>query len=250
MINKAGSGHPAGSLGVAEILVALYYAILNHDPKEPDWYERDRFILSNGHVCPAHYAVLSSAGYFDRKELLTLRKLGSKLQGHPLRGNLPGIETTSGPLGEGLGQAVGMALASRMDGKHFRIYCLTSDGEHDCGSHWEAVLLAAKYKLANLTLFVDRNNIQIDGKTENVLPLDSLFDKYMAFNWNVKEVDGHDIVAIVNAVKEAKGVYDKPTVIICKTTPGKGVSFMEDRFEWHGKAPNDEEARLALEELK
>lgn len=250
MIAKAGSGHPGGALGATDILVALYFAILNHDPKNPEWYERDRFVLSNGHICPALYATLAAAGYFDRKELLTLRKLGSRLQGHPVRGTLPGIETTSGPLGEGLAQAAGMALASRMDGKHFRTFCLTSDAEHESGNHWEAVMLAAKYKLANLTLFVDRNRIQIGGDTERIMPLESLFEKYKAFNWHVLEVDGHDFVAIVGAVKEAKAVYDKPTVIICKTVAGKSVSFMEDNFEWHGKAPNEQETKKALEELK
>ena len=204
MITSAGSGHTAGSLGSADIFTAFYFSILNQDPKNPLWEERDRFILSCGHYCPAQYAALAQAGYFPTTELKTLRKLGSRLQGHPVRGTVPGVEITSGPLGEGLAQAAGMAAAAKLDARHFRIYCLTSDGEHDSGNHWEAVLFAAKYKLANLTLIVDRNSIQIGGNTEEVMPLNSLTEKYRAFNWNVIEIDGNDISQILEAVKEAK----------------------------------------------
>jgi len=249
MVAVAGSGHPAGSLSSADIFTAFYFSILNHDPKNPDWTERDRFILSCGHYCPAQYAALALSGYFPTKDLATYAKLGSPLQAHPERGRLPGVETTSGPLGEGLAQSVGYALAARMDGKHFRIYCLTSDGEHDEGNHWEAVMLAAKLKLSNLTLIVDRNNIQIDGPTESVLPLEPLVNKYRAFNWQAVEVDGHDITQILESVKEAKGYYQGPTVIIAKTTAGKGVSFMENDFTWHAKPLSSEEAKLALKEL-
>lgn len=249
MLTSAGSGHTAGSLGMVEILVSLYFGILNQDPKKPNWNERDRFFLSNGHVCPALYAVLSHAGYFPREKLKTLRKLGSPLQGHPERERLPGIESTSGPLGEGLAQAAGYAYAAKMDNRHFRIFCITSDAEHQEGNHWEAVLFSAKYKLSNLTVFVDRNNIQIGGNTEDVMPLEPLKEKYLAFNWNVIEIDGHNFEEIFNAVKKARVVYDKPSVIIAKTIPGKGVSFMEGDFKWHGKVPTREEETDALKEL-
>lgn len=250
MISSSGSGHTAGSLSVSDIMTALYFEIMNHDPKTPNWDDRDRLILSCGHVCPAQYAALSLAGYFPESELKTHRKLGSRLEGHPVRNKLPGVETTSGPLGCGLAQACGISLSARMDGKRFRVYCITSDGEHDSGNHWEAVMFAAKYKLANLTLFVDRNGIQIDGKTENVMPLDPLSEKYRSFNWNTIEIDGHNFDEIRSAVKSARSEYQKPTVIIAHTIPGKGVSFMENDYNWHGKAPNKEEAELALKELR
>jgi transketolase len=250
MISSAGSGHPGGSLGIADVLVALYFGIMNHDPKKPGWEERDRLILSNGHVCPALYATLAYAGYFETSELKSSRKLGSRLQGHPERLRLPGIETTSGPLGCGLAQACGIAIAGRMDQKHFRVFCITSDGEHDEGNHWEAVMFAAKYKLSGLTLFVDRNNIQSDGFTTEIMPLDPLADKYKAFNWNVLEIDGHNFEEIAGAVEKARAYYQGPTVIIAKIIPGKGVSFMENKFEWHAKALSHEEAELALKELK
>jgi transketolase len=249
MIFAAGSGHPAGSLSVADILVALYFQVMNHDPKKPFWPERDRFILSNGHTCPALYAVLAKAGYFKPKELKNLRKLGSILQGHPERLRLPGIETSSGPLGEGLAQAVGMALAAQLDQARFRVFCLTSDAEHQEGNHWEAVMVAAKYKLANLTLFVDRNQIETSGLTEEVMPLNPLKEKYLAFNWNVLEVDGHNFREIVNAVESARSYYEGPTVIIARTIAGKGVSFMEGDYRWHSKAPNKDELKRALREL-
>lgn len=247
---SAGSGHSAGPLGMADVLTALYFAVLNHNPKRPDWEERDRLVLSNGHICPVLYATLARAGYFPVKEGLTLRKLGSRLQGHPHRVALPGLEISSGPLGSGLSQACGMALSARMGEKRIRIYCLTSDGEHDAGNTWEAVMFAAKFKLNNLTCIIDRNNIQIDGHTENIMPLEPLKEKYESFNWHVLEVDGHNIEQIIAACNQAKAIYEKPTCIIAHTIPGKGVDFMEYKYEWHGKPPNPEEARLALHELR
>ncbi|MBI4016181.1 MAG: transketolase [Candidatus Aenigmarchaeota archaeon] len=250
MLVAGGSGHSAGPLGMADILVALYFNVLHHKPEEPNWVDRDRLVLSNGHICPALYAVMAEAGYFPVEELMTLRQFGSRLQGHPHRLSLPGLETTSGPLGSGLSQAVGMALAARMDKKKIRIYCLTSDGEHDAGNTWEAVLLAAKYKLNNLSVIVDRNNIQIDGFTEDVLPLEPLRKKYESFNWHVLEVDGHNMRHVIDALNESETIHEKPTVIIAHTTPGKGVSFMENDYQWHGKPPTPEQARNALKELE
>lgn len=250
MLVEAGSGHSAGPLGMADIFAALYFHILNHDPAKPDWSERDRLVLSNGHICPVLYASMARAGYFPLSELKTLRKLGSRLQGHPHRIALPGLETTSGPLGSGLSQAIGLALVGRIDGAKWRVFCLTSDGEHDEGNTWEAVMLAGKNKLHNLTAVLDRNNIQIDGFTENVMPLESLRAKYEAFNWHVLEIDGHNMQEIIDSFNEAKAIFEKPTMIIAHTIPGKGVSFMENKYEWHGKPPNKEEAKLALEELK
>lgn len=250
MLVEAGSGHSAGPLGMADIFTALYFHILNHNPANPEWEERDRLFLSNGHICPVRYAAMAEAGYFPKEELKTLRKLGTRLQGHPERARLPGVETTSGPLGSGLAQAAGYAYAGRLDNKKFRVYCICSDGEHDEGNHWEAVLFAGKYKLSNLTAIVDRNNIQIDGHTEDVMPLEPLEDKYKAFNWHVLHIDGHNFQEIINAVEHAKAVYEKPTVIIAHTIPGKGVSFMENLPEWHGKPPNAEEAKKALHELR
>src|SRR3990172_5645321 len=251
MLLEAGSGHSAGSLGMADVFTALYFGgVMDYDPKNPKWEERDRLILSNGHICPVLYATLAHAGYFPHEELMTLRKLGSRLQGHPERGRLPGVETTSGPLGSGLAQASGYAYASRMDGGKFRVYCITSDAEHQEGNHWEAVAFAGKYNLSNLTAFVDRNNIQISGFTEDIMPIEPLKAKYEAFNWSVLEVDGHNIETIIDAVNMAKAIAENPTVIICHTIPGKGVDFMEGRWEWHGKPPNPEEAKKALQELR
>lgn len=250
MLLAAGSGHSAGPLGMADVFTALYFHILNHDPKKPMWKERDRLFLSNGHIVPVRYAAMAEAGYFSKAKLRTLRKLGSPLQGHPERERMPALETTSGPLGSGLAQAAGYAYAARMDDRRFRIFCVTSDGEHDEGNHWEAVMFAGKYKLSNLTTFVDRNNIQIDGHTEQVMPLEPLIEKYEAFNWNVIEIDGHNMQEIINSVGEARATYEKPTVIICHTIPGKGVSFMENMPEWHGKPPNKKQAREALHELR
>ena len=247
---EAGSGHSAGSLGMADIFTAFYFHILNHKPKRPQWEDRDRLILSNGHICPVQYATLAHAGYFPFEELKTLRKLNSRLQGHPHRGSLPGVETTSGPLGSGLSQAIGMALAARLDKKRYRVYCLMSDGEHDEGNTWEAVLFAGKNRLNNITAVIDRNNIQIDGYTENIMPLEPLRKKYEAFNWNVVDVDGHNIQQFVDAVFEAHAIFEKPTAIIAHTIPGKGVSFMEHDYLWHGKPPSKEEARRALGELR
>ncbi len=250
MLVEAGSGHVGGPLGMADIMATLYFKTLRHDPKNPKWHDRDRFVLSNGHTCPILYASLAHAGYFPVEELKTLRKLGSRLQGHPHRGALPGVETTSGPLGSGLAQAVGMALAARMDGAKWRTYCMTSDGEHQEGNHWEAVLVAGKNRLSNLVQIVDRNVIQIDGFTEDVMPLEPLADKYRSFNWNVLEVNGHDVRALVAAFTEAKATWEKPTVIIAHTTPGRGVDFMENRFEWHSKVMKPDQVRLALHELR
>lgn len=250
MLLRAGSGHSAGPLGMADIFTALYFHILNHNPKAPDWAKRDRLILSNGHICPVQYATLAYAGYFPMEELKTLRKLNSRLQGHPHRGALPGVETTSGPLGLGLGQAVGVALAAQLDNAKYRVYCITSDAEHQEGNHWEAVMVAGKRRLSNLTAIVDRNNIQISGYTEEVMPLEPLRAKYEAFRWNVIEIDGHNMRDFADAVAEAKAIYEKPTVIIAHTIPGKGVSFMEQKYQWHGRVPNREEAKEALSELR
>jgi len=251
MLVEAGSGHSAGPLGMADVFTALFFGgVMNYDPKNPLWDERDRLILSNGHICPVLYATLARAGFFSLSELSTLRKLGSRLQGHPERNRLPGVETTSGPLGSGLAQAAGYAYAAMMDQKKFRVFAICSDGEHNEGNHWEAVMFAGKYKLSNLTAIVDRNNIQIDGYTEDVMPLEPLLDKYEAFNWHVLDIDGHNIEEIIDAVNHAKAVFEKPTVIIAHTIPGKGVSFMEKMPEWHGKPPKPEEAKKALHELR
>jgi transketolase len=247
---EAGSGHSAGPLGMADVFTAFYFHILNHDPKRPDWPDRDRLVLSNGHICPVCYVAMAYAGYFPMEELKTLRKLNSRLQGHPHRQSLPGLETTSGPLGSGISQAIGMALAARLDNAKYRIYCLTSDGEHEEGNIWEAVMFAGKNKLSNLTVVIDRNNIQIDGFTENVMPLEPLREKYQSFGWHVLEIDGHNFEAIIDAVNEAKAIYEKPTVIIAHTIPGKGVSFMEKDYLWHGKPPTKEEGDVALKELR
>lgn len=250
MLVAAGSGHTAGPLGMADIFAAFYFHILAHDPKNPSWEERDRLILSNGHITPVRYAAMAHAGYFPIKECLTLRKFGSRLQGHPEREKLPGVETTSGPLGSGLSQAAGYAYGARMDKKRFRVYCLMSDGEQDAGNIWEAALFAGKNRLSNLTAVIDRNNIQIDGMTEDIMPLEPLADKYRAFNWHVLEVDGHNIGEFVAAIEEAKAIYEKPTVIIAHTIPGKGVKEIEFDYTWHGKPPNPEEAKRFLQELR
>ena len=269
MLVAAGSGHTAGPLGMADIFAAFYFHILNHNPKQPAWEERDRLILSNGHICPVHYAALAHAGYFPVEECLTLRKFGSRLQGHPERLRLPGLETTSGPLGEGLSQAAGMAYAlsgrlaadseqdeahqglqSASSKLHPRIYCLMSDGEQQEGNTWEAVMFAGKHKLHNLTAIMDRNNIQIDGMTENVMPLEPLADKYRAFNWHVLEVNGNDISAFIAAINEAKAIYEKPTIIIAHTIPGKGVPEIEFDYHWHGKPPTSEEGKRFLKKIR
>ncbi len=234
---------------MADVFTAFYFHLLRHDPKDPDWKERDRLLLSCGHIAPVRYSAMAYAGYFPVEELLTLRKFGTRLQGHPERISLPGLETTSGPLGEGLAQGTGMALGAKMDGADWRVYVVTSDGEHQCGLHWEAMMTAAKFKLDNLTCVVDRNFIQIDGSTEDVMPLEPLADKYRAFNWEVFVCDGNDIGAFVGTVERAKLVRGKPQVVIANTVPGKGVSFMEHDYLWHGKPPKADEADVALREL-
>ncbi|MEY2671646.1 MAG: hypothetical protein RL687_63 [Candidatus Parcubacteria bacterium] len=253
MLVEAGSGHTAGPLGMADIFTTLYFHSLRHDPKNPEWKERDRVILSNGHICPILYAAMAHSGYFPIEELKTLRKFGSRLQGHPHREYLPFLETSSGPLGEGLGQAVGMALADRIDfgEKSDRfIYCFLGDGELNEGSNWEAIMLAGKERLRNLIVIVDRNNIQIDGYTEDIMPLDNLINKWQSFNWHVEEIDGHNFENISNAIDIAKAVYERPSVIIARTIPGRGVKEFERDYRWHGKPPTKEEGRIALQELR
>jgi len=250
MLVAAGSGHTAGPLGMADIFTAFYFHILKHDPKNPELGDRDRLILSNGHICPVRYATMAHAGYFSVQECLTLRKFGSRLQGHPERERLPGLETTSGPLGEGLSQAAGIAYVFKMDNKKQRVFCVMGDGEQEEGSVWEAMMFAGKYKLHNLTAIIDRNNIQIDGMTEDIMPLEPIADKYRAFNWHVIEVNGNDIRAFIAAVDEAKAVYEKPTVIIAHTIPGKGVSEIEFDYHWHGKPPTKEEGERFLKEIR
>lgn len=251
MLEKAGSGHAAGPLGMADILTALYFRILRHDPKDPDWQERDIFLMSNGHCVPVQYATMAHAGYFPKKELMTLREFGSRLQGHPERSALPGLENTSGPLGSGLSQAAGMALALKLDKNPRRhVYLTLSDGELNEGNIWEAAMFGAKYQLNNLTAIIDRNNIQIDGPTEKVMPLEDLRAKWEAFGWHVQEIDGHNIEAIVDACAMARAVSEKPSLIIAHTIPGKGVHFMESDFHWHSGAPNRKQAQQALHDLR
>lgn len=253
MLVEAGSGHTAGPLGMADVFTALYFYLLKHDPKNPSMPDRDRLVLSNGHICPIMYTTMAHAGYFPIEELKTLRKFKSRLQGHPHREWLPMLETSSGPLGSGLSQAVGMALADRMDNTRSTdkyIYCLLGDGELNEGQNWEAIMLAGKEKLRNLIAIVDRNNIQIDGFTEDIMPLDSLKAKWEAFNWHVLEIDGHNFEEIINAVNQAKAIFERPSVIIAHTIPGKGVHEFERKYEWHGKPPNKEEADMALKELR
>lgn len=249
-LNKAGSGHAAGPLGMVEIFTYLYFEFLKINPNKPIDEKRDYLILSNGHICPVLYTTMAHKGFFPVSKLFTLRKLGSSLQGHPHRTALSGIETTSGPLGSGLSQAAGIATALKLDKKQNKVVCITSDGEHGEGNTWEAVLFAAKQKLDNLIVIIDRNNIQIDGKTEDVLPLGNLKQKYEAFNWHAIEINGNDFSEIKKALNTASKNKEKPTVIVANTTPGKGVSFMENDYKWHGKTPNDEELKKALEELK
>ncbi len=250
MLLEAKSGHTAGSIGLADIFTALYFNILYHDPQNADWEGRDRLVVSNGHIAPVLYATMANAGYFPKEELKTLRKLGSRVQGHPHRGTLPGIENSSGPLGQGLSQAVGMAIVAKAEKKRWRVYAMLSDGELDEGQTWEAVMLASKYKLGNLTAIIDRNNIQIDGYTEEIMPLEPLAEKFRSFGWNVINVDGHNIKKIIDACEESKAVFERPTVIIAHTVPGKAISFMEFLSEWHGKSPAKEQADAALAELE
>lgn len=253
MLLEAKSGHTAGPLGMADVFTVLYFHTLNHKPNKPDWSERDRVVLSNGHICPVLYATMAHSGYIALSELKTLRKYGSRLQGHPHREWLPMLETSSGPLASGLSQAVGMALAEKMDrgttgGK--RIYCMMSDGELESGQVWEAAMLGGKNKLNNLVAVIDRNNIQIDGYTEDIMPLEPLSDKWRAWNWHVIEVDGHNMEEIADAFEMAKTIYEKPTMIIAHTIPGKGVKEFERDYRWHGKPPSLEEANMAIKELR
>jgi transketolase len=251
MLEHAGSGHSAGPLGLADIFTALYFDIMKYDPKNPTWEERDILLLSNGHCVPVQYTAMAHAGFFDRKELMTLRQLGSRLQGHPERTKLPGLENTSGPLGSGLSQACGIALALRMDKQQHRwVYVVMGDGEQDEGNVWEAAMLAGKYKLHNVIAITDRNNIQIDGPTETVMPLEDFKAKWEAFGWHVLEIDGNDIEAVIDACAMARAIIEKPTMIIAHTVPGKGVDFMEYDFAWHGKPPDHEQAIKALHELR
>lgn len=239
-LTEAGSGHSAGPLGMADVFTALFFSgVMKYDAGNPDWEERDRFILSNGHICPGLYVTMAHAGYFPKEEIFTLRKFGTRLQGHPHRTALPGLETTSGPLGCGLAQGAGMALALRMDKKKNHIYVMTGDGEQNEGNHWEAVMLASKYKLSKLTVIVDRNNIQIDGNTEEIMPLEPLREKYEAFGWFVMDVDAHNIEEVIDAVNKAKAIAEKPAVILAHSIPGKGVGFMEEDYTWHGKPPTE-----------
>lgn len=261
MLVAAGSGHTAGPLGMADIFTLLYFKVLQHDPKNPLWEERDRLVLSNGHICPVLYATLAHAGYFPVEELITLRKFGSRLQGHPHREALPGIETSSGPLGSGLSQAVGMALAERIDNPYSSkyVYCLAGDGELNEGQIWEAAMLAGKEKLHNLIVIIDRNGIQIDGYTKDVMPLEPLAEKFESFNFDVQEVDGHNMRAMNDAIGKAQAVYGQPSVIIAHTIASKGVDVFERDFRWHGnppgkgpedRVPKDKQAEVALEKLR
>lgn len=261
MLLAAGSGHTAGPLGMADVFTLLYFNVLRHDPNNPDWPDRDRLVLSNGHICPVLYATMAHAGYFPVDELKTLRKFGSRLQGHPHRESLPGLETSSGPLGSGLSQAVGMALAERVNSpdpeKYF--YCLMGDGELDEGQIWEAAMLAGKEKLFNLIGIIDRNNIQIDGFTEDVMPLEPLKQKWESFGWHVIEADGHNFNALHEAIGQAQAYASKPSVIFAHTIPGKGVPEFERDFRWHGAPPGkgpedrvskDKQGEIALNDLR
>lgn len=255
MLEHAGSGHSAGPLGMADILTALYFNVMHHDPEHPDWDERDFFVLSNGHTTPVLYATLARAGYMPLDEIMTLRRFGSRLQGHPERTMLPGLETTSGPLGSGLSQAAGMAYSLKFwpasdVSRHRWVYTMMGDGELDEGNIWEAAMFAGKYKLHNLIGIIDRNNIQIDGTTEDVMPLEDLKGKWEAFGWHVQEIDGNNIESVIDACSMARAITNRPSVIIAHTIPGKGVDFMEYDYRWHGMPPSSEQAREALRKLR
>jgi transketolase len=249
MIATAGSGHPGGSLSAADIVTALYFNILRHDPKEPRWHDRDRFVLSKGHAAPILYAALAESGYFPVEELSTLRKLGSRLQGHTDRTLTPGVEMSAGSLGQGLSYGIGIALAGRLDKRGYHVYVLLGDGECEEGQIWEAAMSAPHFQLDNLTAVVDQNGIQLDGRCCDIMGIEPLADKWRAFNWHVIEIDGHDMSQVLSALKEAGNIKGKPTVIIAHTVKGKGVSFMEGNVDFHGKAPNAQEAEMALKEL-
>lgn len=250
MLEAAGSGHPGGSLSATDILVSLYFHIMKINPSDPNWKERDRFVLSKGHAAPALYSVLSEIGYIRDEDLLTLRKWGSILQGHPDRLLTPGVDMSTGSLGQGLSIATGMAIGAKIDKNNVRVYALCSDGEHQSGMTWEAIMSAAKHKLDNLTVFIDNNGLQIDGFTDQIMPVMPLKEKYLAFNWNVLEADGHNYESIINAADKAQQLKGKPSVVICRTVKGKGVSFMENKVKWHGTAPKPEEAAEAIKELQ
>ncbi len=249
MIGKAGSGHPGGSLSTVEALVALYFQVMRHRPQEPRWPDRDRFILSKGHAAPALYSVLAEAGYFPVEELFTLRQLGSRLQGHADMTKTPGVEMSAGSVGMGLSFGIGTALAARLDGKAYRTYVMLGDGECDEGQVWEAAMAAAHFKVDNLTAIVDRNDIQLTGWTREVMDLEPLTEKWRAFGWHAIEVDGHDLSAVLAALQEAHGMKGKPAVIIAHTVKGKGVSFMENNPQFHGKPPSPEQVEQALKEI-
>ena len=252
MLAEAGSGHPGGPLGMADLMAALYFKVLNIRPDEPSWSERDLFVMSNGHCAPVLYATLAERGFFDKNELSSLRKLNSRLQGHPEREMLPGLETTSGPLGSGLSQAAGMAYAMQYLERNPQrlVYCTMGDGELNEGNIWEAAMFASKYQLGQLIGIIDRNNIQISGTTDQVMPLENLRSKWEGFGWHVQEVDGHNVESIVEACSMARAITNRPSVIIAHTVPGKGVDFMEYDYRWHGKAPSQQEAARALEQLQ
>ena len=250
MITKAGSGHPGGTLSMADLIAVLFFHKLRLKPDQPDWPDRDRFVLSKGHCIPIVYAAMAKLGFFDEDLLWTLRKFGSPLQGHPDRTRLPGIESSTGSLGQGLSNAVGMALAGKVDRASWRVYCVMGDGEQQAGPVWEAAMLAPRYKLDNLCAILDANQVQQTGKVAERVPIEPIVAKYRAFNWHVREIDGHDVAQIVDALDEAEMVTDRPTIVIARTIKGKGVSFMELDPSWHGKAPKPEEAERALAELR
>jgi transketolase len=249
MVYHAGSGHPGGSLSATDIITVLYFHTMRYDPKNTKWEDRDRFVLSKGHAAPALYAALAEAGFFPVDELLTLRKIGCRLQGHPCMRKVPGVEMSSGSLGQGLSVAIGMALAGRLDKKDYRVYVMLGDGEVESGNIWEAAMAAVHYKLDNITAFLDRNTLQIDGPTEQIMALEPLIEKWRAFGWHVIEIDGHNITEIINSIEEAKNTKGRPTLILAHTTKGKGVSFMENSLYFHGKAPNREQYERAMREL-
>ena len=249
MIATAGSGHPGGSLSAADIVTALYFKVMSHDPKDPQWPDRDRFVLSKGHAAPILYAALAECGYFPVEELATLRKLGSRLQGHTDRTLTPGVEMSAGSLGQGLSYGIGMALAGRLDKRDYQVYVLLGDGECEEGQVWEAAMFAPHHKVDNLTAIVDHNDLQLDGRVCDIMGLEPLTDKWRAFNWHVLEINGHDIKEVLQALKKAREMKGKPTVIIAHTVKGKGVSFMEGNVDFHGKAPTAQETEQALKEL-